>query len=421
MNTSTHPIDHEEFMAYLDGELCGALAATAAAHLESCAECRTLASNLKNLSQQMQDWRVESAEAMQLEEPVSVPSIKLRPWRRWVGARNLAPWAAGFAACLVLAGALVRFAGSNANTFDMSRSSRPARDEMIVQNQQQDKQFDRLEQYAKLQRPPRVIDRNAPQSPERDEMVAKLLAPGETGSPTGPMIARTAELAVTVQGFEQARATTEQILKRYHGYIDNLQVTAPAGNPRTLAAKFRIPSGQLDAVLADLKKLGRVDTEAQTGEEVTAQYVNLQARLANARNTEQRLTDVLRQRTGKLSDVLEVETEIARVRGEIESMEAERKTMATQVAYATLNLTLTEDYKAQLETVPPSTWTRFRNSAVGGYQSMTEGVVGLVVFFLSYGPSFLLWAALLFFPVRMLWRCLSAKWAQRAAAIPAGR
>ena len=89
------------------------------------------------------------------------------------------------------------------------------------------------------------------------------------------------------------------------------------------------------------KKFGRVDTEAQTGEEVTAQYVDLQARLANSKNTEQRLTDVLRQRTGKLSDVLEVETEIARVRGEIESMEAERKTMATQVAFATLNLTLT--------------------------------------------------------------------------------
>ena len=189
-------------------------------------------------------------------------------------------------------------------------------------------------------------------------------------------------------------------------------MTAPAGNPRTLAAKLRIPSDQLDAALAELKRLGRVDTEAQTGEEVTAQYVDLQARLANSRNTEQRLTDVLRERTGKLSDVLEVETEIARVRGEIESMEAERKTMATQVAFATLNLTLTEDYKANLEAVPPSTWTRFRNSAVEGYRSMTEGVVGLVVVVLSNGPSFLLWAALLFFPARMLWRRLAAKWLQ---------
>ena len=153
-----------------------------------------------------------------------------------------------------------------------------------------------------------------------------------------------------------------------------------------------------------MKTVGRVVSESQSGQDVTSQYVDLQARLGNARNTEQRLTDLLRDRTGKLSDVLEVEQELDRVRGQIEQMEAERKTMAHQVSFATLNATITEDYKAQLEVVPPSTSTRLSNAAVDGYRSLVDGVVSLILFLLSTGPTLLLWGAILFFPARMVWR-----------------
>jgi Domain of unknown function (DUF4349) len=167
---------------------------------------------------------------------------------------------------------------------------------------------------------------------------------------------------------------------------------------------LRVPAEQLDATLAEVKSLGRVESENQGGQDVTSQYVDLQARLANARNTEQRLTDLLRNRTGKLSDVLEVEQELDRVRGEIEQMEAQRKTMANQVSFATLNTTITEDYQAQLQVVPPSTSTRLGNAAIEGYRSMVDGVVSLALFLLSIGPSLLLWGAVLFFPLRILWK-----------------
>ena len=108
---------------------------------------------------------------------------------------------------------------------------------------------------------------------------------------------------------------------------------------------------------------------------MTSQYVDLNARLSNSRNTEKRLTDLLRQRTGELAYVLQVELEIDRVRGEIEQMEAERKNLAHQVNFATISATVTEDYQAQLQIVPLSTSTRFRNAAVSGYRTMADGVV----------------------------------------------
>jgi hypothetical protein len=218
------------------------------------------------------------------------------------------------------------------------------------------------------------------------------------------MIIRTAELSLITKEFDKARANLEAILKRHRGYVGELKANDTTGSGRTLTATLRVPADQLDATLTEVKTLGRVESESQSGQDVTSQYVDLQARLSNARNTKLRLTDLLLNRTGKLSDVLEVEQELDRVRGQVEQMEAERKSMATQVSFATLNATITEDYKAQLEVVPPSTATRLGNAAVEGYRSMADGVVSLVLFLLSTGPSLVLWGAILFFPARMLWK-----------------
>ena len=221
---------------------------------------------------------------------------------------------------------------------------------------------------------------------------------------TGPMIIRTADLSLITKEFDKARANLEAILKRHRGYVAELKAGGSTGSGRTLTATLRVPADQLDATLTEVKTIGRVESESQSGQDVTSQYVDLQARLANARNTEQRLTDLLRNRTGKLSDVLEVEQELDRVRGEIEQMEAERKNMSNQVSYATLSATIAEDYQAQLQVVPPSTSTRLSNAAVEGYRSMADGVVSLALFLLSTGPSLLLWGVVLFLPARLVWK-----------------
>ena len=227
--------------------------------------------------------------------------------------------------------------------------------------------------------------------------------------PTVPMIARTAGLTLTTKEFDKTRASLEETLKRHGGYLGELKVSAPADAGRTLTATLRIPAPQLEQAMAELKKLGRVEDESQGGEEVTQQYVDLQARLANGKHTEQRLTEILRTRTGKLQDVLKVELEIDRVRGEIEQMQAEKKELSKRVAFATLNTMVKEEYHAKLEAAPPSTGSRFRNAAVDGYNTVVEGLIDVGLFLLSVGPSLLLWAAILFFPARWAWKKLRRK------------
>jgi len=139
------------------------------------------------------------------------------------------------------------------------------------------------------------------------------------------MIARSIELQIIAKDFSAVRGELDSVLTRYQGYAANLSVSNTDNTARALSASLRIPAPQLAAALNELKSLGRVTGEAQSGEEVTSQHADLVARIKNSRETEIRLQDILRNRTGKVSDILEVEQEIARVRGEIEQMESELK------------------------------------------------------------------------------------------------
>ena len=183
-----------------------------------------------------------------------------------------------------------------------------------------------------------------------------------------------------------------------------MNVSTTENSPRSLEASLRIPAPALSSTIRDLKTLGRVERESQSGEEVTRQHEDLVARLKNSRETEQRLREILQQRTGKVTDVLKVEQEIARVRGEIEEMEAEQKALEHRVDFATVELQLTEEYKAQLNPPAPSVSTRVHNAFVAGYQNVSETLLGIVLFFAEFGPAILIWLAILSLPVVAIWR-----------------
>lgn len=431
MTKILHPVEPEELMAYLDGELSSDRTTIAAEHLRDCAECQTLINDLRSVSRSLRAWDVADLEphmpstvatalSEQTPEAERAAGSKLQPWRRFLGIRwQTAEWVGALAFIFIVVVGTVRFIGGNANSvFSQVGSAMDDADSGLDRDRIElraskgaapagastpGRQFGSIQQFAKLQKAPPIKFKEPPAS--QSATAREALA-------SGPMIIRTAQLALIAKDFDNARGAVEAILKRHRGYVGELKVGGATGSGRTLTATLRIPADQLDASLTDLKALGRVESESQSGQDVTSQYVDLQARLSNARTTEQRLTDMLRQRTGKLSDVLEVEQEVDRVRGEIEQMEAERKNMSNQVSYATLNATITEDYKAQLQVVPPSTSTRLGNAAVEGYKSMVDGMLGLALFLLENIPSLLSWLALLFFPARMVWKKVRRSFAE---------
>jgi len=218
------------------------------------------------------------------------------------------------------------------------------------------------------------------------------------------MIAHSVSLTLQVKNVETARVSLDQILAHHHGYTAQLNADTAEDSARNLRASLRIPAPELAGALAEIKTLGRIQNESQAGEEVTQQHEDLAARLTTARGTEERLRAILQQRTGKISDVLEVEEEIARVRGEIEEMEAEQKTLEHRVDFATVDIQFTEDYKAPLNSSDNSALTRIHNAFVAGYRNATDTLLGFLLLFEEYGPTILIWLAILAVPIVLAWR-----------------
>jgi len=447
MRTNLEPVSPEELMAYLDGELPGDRAAFVAAHLEECRECQIQAAEFKSVSEHLTEWVVEKkpveisadlAKALD-EREQSAQTTSSRGQRNWFGGgrfHQFAPWAGGALvgglAAILIAFSLVFSVGKGehepspiasretAMSGQSVTESSPRLSAPMAVPPAPGGNRDRLASNAASMRNDAVSVELAKRQQQADissnletrqgsQLSSFLETKNATEPPGAPMILRTAQVTVVTQNLDQARAAMDKIVQRYSGYVGDLTVSAPSDGPRKLTATLRVPANQLAAALAELKTLGRVESESQSGQDVTAQYVDLEARLSNSRNTQQRLLDLLRQRTGKLSDVLEVETELSRVREEIERMEGERRLLAKQVEYATLTATVTEEYKTPARALPDSAGTRFRNAAVDGYQSVVTFVIDVGLFLVSDGPMLLLWVAILFFPARYAWR----KWRHR--------
>jgi hypothetical protein len=424
---STHPFEQEEVMAYLDGEISTDRASEIAQHMQQCAECRELAAGFRNLSQQLAAWEIEAspehltdgmsaeiaaAAGTQPKQTASGPveltpierlvalirSLKGRPWV-WAGAGSLA--AILFLAITLPTLMTERIAPLTAAHYGSAPPGNVVGGgvgKAIVGGTVRQSQREELQTLQK-----RMVEDEMASSLENDNAEPVSPEPRPPAS-TSPLIARTASLSLVVKDFSAIQAAVKAVVSRHSGYIGELNTSTPSDAAKTLSATLRVPSAQLEPVLAELKQLGRADQESQAGEEVTKQYVDLVARLKNSRATEERLLGVLRNNTGKVKDVLEVENEISRVRGEIEEMEADQRALQARIDFATITLSVTEEYKASLNGAPSSTGTRLHNAFVTGYQSVVENVIGLVAWLLESGPTLLLWAALLFFPVRWAWR-----------------
>jgi hypothetical protein len=216
----------------------------------------------------------------------------------------------------------------------------------------------------------------------------------------GTRIARTVSLNVSVRDFAHARSLVDQIVRSHSGYTASVTISSPQNTSQSLSANIAIPSAQCDAALNEFRAIGRIEEERQSSEEVTAQREDLDIRLKNALETEARLNDILLIRTGKVSDVLEVEKEMARVRAEIERMEGEQKHLSNRIDFASIELNLTEEYQAQLGVRPSLAGQQIRNAWVVGYHGAEEGMLDALEFCLSIGPSLLVWGLILFWPTR---------------------
>jgi len=157
---------------------------------------------------------------------------------------------------------------------------------------------------------------------------------------SGPLIVRTGQLDLQVADLEAAIRAAESAVTAVGGYIAGSQRSGDA-DKASASIMFRIPAARWTDTLDALRKLGvKVLGEQTSSQEVTAQVVDLGARLANLRVTETALQAIMEKAT-KIPDVLAVQEQLTGVRQQIEELTAQKQTLENQAALATLTVNFT--------------------------------------------------------------------------------
>jgi len=245
---------------------------------------------------------------------------------------------------------------------------------------------------------------------------AELYRSGQVDSAGGafpePRIAYSAELAVVTKEFAHSRSNLEEILERHRGYVAKLRMVGqPSGS--VLSAILRVPSSEYRSALTELKAVGFVEHEEEAADEITQQHGELEARLINAQNEEQRIRRLLQNRTEKVYDYGSLERQVALLRTEIERIESERVASGSRVSFANVSFSLREERTPVAETIG----AKLRSTAISGLSDAFESVSTILLFLAGRGPLLALWAAIIYFPARFFWRRRS-QWAFREAEVP---
>ncbi|HEU5115338.1 MAG TPA: DUF4349 domain-containing protein, partial [Isosphaeraceae bacterium] len=156
--------------------------------------------------------------------------------------------------------------------------------------------------------------------------------------------------------------------------------------------KLRIPVDRFESFVEAVKPLGELEQFNRTAQDVTAEYYDVEARIKNKQVEEQTLTKILEERSGKLEDVLKIEIELSRVRGEIEQMQGRIRLLDNLSSLATLTLNVRErDSFEPAAPVVANFSTQIARTWHDSIHSLTELGKGLVLFVVRW----VLWTPIL--------------------------
>ncbi|HEX6036444.1 DUF4349 domain-containing protein [Longimicrobium sp.] len=199
--------------------------------------------------------------------------------------------------------------------------------------------------------------------------------PGVAAVSLNPMLVRTGQAVLQVDSLNAGITRVRGLARRVGGLVGNTTISAGTEETRRAQMELRIPSVNFDDAVGHLAEIGKVESVNVTAEDVGEEYTDVSARVANARQTEARLLELMNTREGRLDEVLNLEREVARVRGEIEQYEGRLRYLRSRSSVSLLTVTL---HEPQTVMGSPSGERPIRDAFVTAWYSFVRLLAGLI-------------------------------------------
>jgi hypothetical protein len=173
---------------------------------------------------------------------------------------------------------------------------------------------------------------------------------------TGQKIIGDAQIEIEVKSgeFQNAFAQALLIADRYGGYLvsSSSQAGAGEGSLKSGTIAVRVPSTSFDNALNDAAKIGEVKNRQVQTQDVTAEYVDLQARITNSKAHVQAILALLA-KAKTVDEILQVQQVLTLAQQELEQLEGRKRFLDEHTSYSTVTMSI---HEAGAVVVPPSQW-----------------------------------------------------------------
>ena len=200
----------------------------------------------------------------------------------------------------------------------------------------------------------------------------------------------TANLTLESKDYDAARAALDAALAEAGGYMESSDEYANSGSRRSLSLTLRVPQENYESFLAAVAATGNVTYKSQQAEDVTTQYMDIEARLDSLKEQRARLQE-LKASADNLSDLLQIESSLSDVQYQLESYQSQLDWYSNQVQQCTVyvNLNEVQNYPPTDESFLGSVGAAFAQ----GWSNFVNGLQQLAVWLAGAWPVVLVVAA----------------------------
>jgi hypothetical protein len=209
---------------------------------------------------------------------------------------------------------------------------------------------------------------------------------------TNRMVIYNANLRLEVNDFKKSQKTIENLVETLAGYIVRAEIFDSERGRMEGSITARIPQEKFQSFLDKAEEMSvKVHSRNVTGEDVTEEFVDLEARLKSKRLVEERLLAFMKD-AKETKDLLQISGDLERVQGEIESILGRMKYLENQTSLSTVTLTLFENKVdiPGIEKEELNTWDKTKKQFMDSINFLLAAASGIIVFIIGNSPILIL-------------------------------